>query len=422
MSSTTMVSSSYMPSVEDSFDKILLLYSGGLDTSCMIKWLQEQYGAEVITLTLDLGQGEIEAAREKAIQLGVREAYVQDARQEFAQNYLAQEIQANGLYQDLYPLATALARPLMSQYAVEIAQEAGADAIAHGCTGKGNDQVRFEVSIAALAPQIKVLAPVRDWQLSREGEVAYAKAHGIPVQAGSPYSIDANLWGRSIECGILEDPAQEPPADIYELVTPPEQAPDQPEYLEIQFEAGLPAALNQTSMGLVELIETLNRLAGGHGVGAIDMTEDRIVGLKSREIYECPAAVTLLSAHRELERFCCTIHENEFKPLVDRKWAELVYKGLWHDPLRDDLGAYIGRVNRKVNGKVRLKLYKGSVSIVGRQSENAIYDYQLATYDEGQTFDQSASAGFIQIWGLPTRVAQQKMLQSLGSAPQAIGS
>lgn len=359
------------------FKRVLLLYSGGLDTSCMIKWLQEKCGAEVVTLTLDLGQGGLE--------------------------------KANGLYQGQYPLSTAIARPLMSKLAVEFAQREKVDAVSHGCTGKGNDQVRIEISIAALAPDLRVLAPVREWNMSREQEMEYAKRNNIPVPVDidSPYSVDANLWGRSIECGVLEDPAHEPPKEIFELVTPPEEAADEPMYVELDFEAGLPVALNGKAMHLVELITSLNGIAGRAGVALIDMTEDRVVGLKSREIYECPAAVTILAAHRDLEKYCCTIHENEFKPLVDQRWAELAYKGLWYDPLMADLEAFINKVNEKVNGSVRLKLYKGSIIVVGRRSPNGLYDLNLATYEAQQMFDQRASEGFIELWGLPTKTAQK---------------
>lgn len=374
----------------------------------MVKWIQERYGAEVVTLTVDVGQGGLEEARGKAIQLGAAEAYVIDARGDFASHYVAKAIRANGLYQDRYPLSTALTRPLMAERAVAIARSEGVDAIAHGCTGKGNDQVRFEVSMKALASHVVALAPVREWDLDRESEVAYAERHGIPVGPSSTYSIDANLWGRSVECGVLEDPGHEAPSEIYSYTVPPEQAPDTAGLVEIEFEAGIPVALNDERLELVDLVTALNERAGRHAVGRIDMMEDRVVGLKSREIYECPAAVTLLTAHRDLERFCCTIHENEFKPWVDRRWAELVYKGLWHDPLREDLEALIEKVNEKVTGTVRVKLYKGHASVIARASENGIYDRGLATYDEGHSFDQTASAGFIDIWGLPTQVAHRR--------------
>ena len=392
--------------------KVLLLYSGGLDTSCLLKWIPERYGdgdgVEVATLTLDLGQGGVEEAKEKALKLGAVEAFVVDARQEFAERFLTKAIRANGLYQGGYPLSTALARPLMAEYAVEYARRCGADAIAHGCTGKGNDQVRFEVSIGALAPELTVLAPVREWNLNREEELRYAQERGIPVGPRSKYSIDENLWGRSIECGELEDPWQEPPKDAFAYAVPPEEAPDAPDYVEIAFERGVPVALDGREMGLVELIEALNARAGRHGVGIVDMMEDRVVGLKTREVYECPAAVTLITAHRELERLCSTIHENELKPLIDQKWAELVYKGLWHEPLREALDAFIARVNEKVTGTVRLKLYKGQARVVGRTSPHALYAPELATYEADSAFEQHHAVGFVQLWGLPTRLAWRR--------------
>jgi argininosuccinate synthase len=389
--------------------KILLLYSGGLDTSCLVKWLQENYRAEVATITVDLGQGGLEPARTKALKLGVKEALIVEARDEFVNHYIGPAIKANGLYQDQYPLSTSIARYLIAKLAVACAHEIGADAIAHGCTGKGNDQVRFDIAITALDPSLKVLVPIREWNMTRDNEILYAKKHGIPVPADidSPYSTDENIWGRSIECGVLEDPNHEPPAEIFALATPPHQAPDKPEYVELTFDKGLPVALNGKHMKLFSLITEMNQIAGRNGVGIIDMVEDRVVGLKSREIYECPAAVTILAAHKDLEKYCCTIHENEFKPLVDRKWAELAYKGLWYDPLMSDLNAYIDKVNERVNGTVRVKLYKGHAQVVGRKSENGLYDHNLATYDAHHTFDQMAAPGFIELWGLPTRVAHR---------------
>jgi argininosuccinate synthase len=389
--------------------KILLLYSGGLDTSCLVKWLQENYTAEVATITADLGQGGLEAARDKAIKLGVKEAMIVEARDAFVNEYIAPAIKANALYQDNYPLSTAIARYLIAKLAVECAQEIGADAIAHGCTGKGNDQVRFDIAITALDPSLKVLVPIREWNMTRDNELLYAKKHGIPVPADidSPFSTDENIWGRSIECGVLENPDHEAPSEIFVLATPPHKAPDKPEYVELSFEKGIPVAVNGKKLKLFELIMEMNKIAGRNGVGIIDMVEDRVVGLKSREIYECPAAVAILTAHKDLEKYCSTIHENEFKPLVDRKWSELAYKGLWYDPLMADLNAYVDKVNERVSGTVRLKLYKGHAHVVGRKSENGLYDQNLATYDAHHTFDQMAAPGFIEIWGLPTRVAHR---------------
>ncbi len=396
------------PEEKDQIDHVLLMYSGGLDTSVMLTWIQEQYEAKVSTFTVDVGQREahLEEVKEKALQLGAENAFVIDAKEQFANDYIATSIKANGLYQDSYPLSTAIARPLMSEIAVEYANREDITAIAHGSTGKGNDQVRFEASITALDDSMTVLAPVRKWDMSRDQELAYAEEQGIPipVDAGSPYSIDENLWGRSVECGQLEDPTVEPPTDVHELVSPVEETPDQPEYVELEFESGVPTGLNGTNTDLVSLIKKLTSLAGTHGVGLIDMVEDRIVGLKSREIYETPAASVILKAHRELEKYCSTRHENSFKPHVDKKWAEMVYQGLAFDPLVSDLEAYMDKVNEKVEGKVRLKLFKGKATVVGRSSGNGLYSHSLATYDEESTFDQSSSSGFIDIWSLPTRV------------------
>lgn len=394
--------------LKNQVDHVLLMYSGGLDTSVMLTWIQDQYEAKVSTFTVDVGQREahLDEVKKKALDLGAENAFVVDAKDKFADEYIKTSIKANGLYQDSYPLSTAIARPLMSEIAVDYAKSEGISAIAHGSTGKGNDQVRFEASIKALDDSITVLAPIRKWDMSREKELAYAEEKDIPipVDSGSPYSIDENLWGRSIECGILEDPAEEPPKDVHELVKPVEDTPDEPEYLELEFSKGVPTHLNGEKMKLVKLIKELTKLAGGHGVGMVDMVEDRIVGLKSREIYETPAAEVILKAHKELEKYCSTRHENSFKPLVDQKWAEMVYQGLAFDPLVADLEAYIEKVNQKVEGKVRVKLFKGKATIVGRSSENGLYSHSLATYDEDSTFDQSSSEGFIDIWSLPTKV------------------
>ena len=394
--------------LKNQVDHVLLMYSGGLDTSVMLKWIQDQYEAKVSTFTVDVGQREahLDEVKKKALDLGAENAFVVDAKDKFADEYIKTSIKANGLYQDSYPLSTAIARPLMSEIAVDYAKSEGISAIAHGSTGKGNDQVRFEASIKALDDSIKVLAPIRKWDMSREKELAYAEENdiSIPVDSGSPYSIDENLWGRSVECGILEDPAEEPPKDVHELVNPVEETPDEPEYIELEFSGGVPTQLDGQEMDLVELIKEITKKAGKHGVGLIDMVEDRIVGLKSREIYETPAAAVILKAHKELEKYCSTRHENSFKPLVDQKWAEMVYQGLAFDPLVTDLEAYIEKVNEKVEGTVRLKLFKGKATVVGRSSDNGLYSHSLATYDEGSTFDQSSSEGFIDIWSLPTKV------------------
>jgi len=394
--------------------RVLLLYSGGLDTSCMLKWIPENYGgAEVVTLTLDLGQGEdLQFAHDKALKLGAVGAHIVDATQRFAGDFLAPAVRANALYQGKYPLATALARPLIAEIAVDIARETGCDTIAHGCTGKGNDQVRFEVSINALAPHMNIIAPIREWDMSRDTELEYAKSRDIPLPADQnvSYSVDANLWGRSIEAGILEDVNVEPPADVYSMINRLEDTPNTAEYVEIGLEKGLPVSLNGRKMTLVDVVTSINATAGRHGIGFIDMVEDRVVGLKSREIYEAPAAVVLITAHQELEGLCSTIHQNEFKRSVDQKWGELVYKGLWHEPLRENLQAFIESANEHVTGTVKLKLYKGQAQVVGRSSDNALYDKSLISYESGHTFDQEDSVGFISLWGLPTRSANLKKL------------
>ena len=391
--------------------RVLLLYSGGLDTSVMLKWIQDSYGAEVVCLTVNLGQpgedyGVIEG---KARQLGALECHIVDARGQFAREYLAPAIRANGVYGDGYPLFTALGRPLIAKLAVEQARASGCDTIAHGCTGKGNDQVRIEATIATLAPELKVIAPVRSWQMGREEEIAYAREHGIPVKGGTeaaPYSIDDNLWGRSSEGKWIEDLGHAPDDDVFQLVTRPEEAPDEAETVSLTFERGVPVALNGEPMGLVELIEATAEIAARHGVGIIDHIEDRIVGLKVRDIYEAPAAALILPAHKELERLVCTIHQNQFKGELDRQWAYLVYAGLWWEPLRDDLDAYMERVNERVTGTIGLKLYKGHARVVTRASPNAVYDAALASFSEsGGLFSQTASPGFIELWSLQSRMA-----------------
>ena len=393
--------------------RVLLLYSGGLDTSVMLKWIQDHYEAEVVCLTVNLGQpGEDYAVIEdKARRLGAIECHVVDARERFAHEYIARAIRANAIYGNGYPLFTALGRPLIAELAVEQARASGCDTIAHGCTGKGNDQVRIEATIAALAPELKVIAPVRSWAMGREEEIAYARANGIPVKGGTevaPYSIDDNLWGRSSEGRWIEDLEHAPEDDVFQLVTRPEEAPDEPEVVTVSFEEGLPVALNGERMGLVELLERAAEIGARHGVGIVDHIEDRIVGLKVRDIYEVPAAAIVLTAHEELERLVCTIHQNQFKPALDQKWGYLVYAGLWLEPLRADLDAYMEAVNRQVTGEIGLRLYKGSVRVVTRSSPNAVYDAQLATFAEsGGLFDQDASPGFIELWSLQSRMAHR---------------
>src|SRR3954449_7365276 len=355
--------------------RVLLLYSGGLDTSVMLKWIQDEYEAEVVALTINLGQpGEdYDVVKGKAHDLGAIEAHVVDAREEFAQEYVLPAIRANADYGDGYPLFTALGRPLIAKLAVDYARRSGCDTIAHGCTGKGNDQVRIEGTVATLAPELKVIAPVRSWQMGRDEEIAYARKHGIPVKGGTesaPYSIDDNLWGRSSEGKWIEDLAHAPDDDVFQLVTRPELAPAEPEIVTVGFEAGVPVSLNGESLELVDLLEHAAEIGIRHGVGIVDHIEDRIVGLKVRDIYEVPAAAVLLKAHRELERLVGTIHQNQFKPELDRKWAYLVYAGLWWEPLRTDLDAYMDAVNAQVTGTITLKLYKGSARPVARESPN----------------------------------------------------
>jgi argininosuccinate synthase len=395
----------------DEVNRVLLLYSGGLDTSVMLKWIQDEYDAEVVTLTVNLGQpgedyGEVE---EKARNLGAVETFVVDAREEFAKDFIVPAIKANAIYGLAYPLFTALGRPLIAKLAVDYARQSGCDTIAHGCTGKGNDQVRIESTVATLAPELKLIAPVRSWAMGRDEEIAYAREHGIPVKGGTdsaPYSIDDNLWGRSSEGKWIEDLSHAPEDDVFQLVTRPEEAPDEAEYVDVTFEKGVPVALNGERVPLVELLERVGALGMKHGVGIVDHIEDRIVGLKVRDIYEVPAAEILLTAHAELEKLIGTIHQNQFKPQLDRQWAYLVYAGLWWEPLRQNLDAYMDSVNEWVSGTIGLKLYKGSVRAVTRESPHAVYDAQLATFAEsGGLFSQQASPGFIEIWSLQSRMA-----------------
>src|ERR1700710_1680637 len=393
--------------------RVLLLYSGGLDTSVMLKWIADEYSAEVVTLTVNLGQpGEdYEVIEAKARLLGAIEAHVVDARDEFALEYVLPAIRANANYGDGYPLFTALGRPLIAKLAVEYARRSGCDTIAHGCTGKGNDQVRIEATVATLAPELKTIAPVRSWQMGREEEIAYAREHGIPVKGGTevaPYSIDDNLWGRSSEGRWIEDLDHAPEDDVFQLVTRPELAPDEAEIVTVEFEAGVPVAFNGERLAPVELLERVAEIGCRHGVGIVDHIEDRIVGLKVRDIYEVPAAGIVLPAHEELERLVGTIHQNQFKPGLDQKWGYLVYAGLWWEPLRSDLDAYMDAVNAQVTGEIGLRLYKGSVRVVPRSSPNAVYDSELASFDQsGGLFSQAASPGFIELWSLQSRMAHR---------------
>ena len=391
--------------------RVLLLYSGGLDTSVMLKWIQDQYEAEVVALTVNLGQpGEdYDVIRAKALRIGAIDHHVVDAREEFARDYVVPAIKANGIYGLGYPLFTALGRPLIAKLAVQYARRAGCDTIAHGCTGKGNDQVRIEATVTTLAPELKVIAPVRGWRMGREEEIVYARAHGIPVKGGTeiaPYSIDDNLWGRSSEGRWIEELEHAPEDDVFQLVTRPEQAPDEAETVTVEFEAGVPVALDGERLGLVELLERAAAIGARHGVGIVDHIEDRIVGLKVRDIYEVPAAAILLLAHLELEKLVGTIHQNQLKPMLDQRWAYLVYAGLWWEPLRRDLDVYMEAANAQVTGTIGIKVFKGSARVVTRSSPYAVYDPQLATFSEsGGLFSQAASPGFIELWSLQSKLA-----------------
>jgi len=388
-------------------DKVVLAYSGGVDTSVAIKWLQEKYNLDVIAFSVDVGnEPDFPAIREKALKLGAVKAVVADAKKAFVEGFVFPALKANAMYQGCYPLATALARPLMAKLLVEAALKEGAKSVAHGSTGKGNDQVRFDVSVAGLAPELKILAPARDWEMTRDETIDYAKRHGIPlpVTAESPYSIDQNLWGRSIECGVMEDPWAEPPEDAFIWVKPVTKTPDKAEYVEIEFNKGIPVAVNGRKMDGILLVQQASDLAGKHGIGKIDHIEDRVVGIKSREVYEAPAALLLIQAHRALESLCLSKEQLRFKQLVSAEYADLVYNGLWFTSFREDLTAYIESSQRYVTGTVRLKLFKGSSTVVGRKSPYSLYRHELATYDKGDIFDQSAAAGFIHLWGLPARI------------------
>jgi argininosuccinate synthase len=391
--------------------RVVLLYSGGLDTSVMLKWIQDQYDAEVIALCVDLGQPEddFEAIRRKALDLGAAESLVVDAKEAFADEYVAPAIRANARYQGGYPLFTSLGRPLLARLACDVAREHGADTIAHGCTGKGNDQVRIEAAVLTLAPQLKVIAPVREWQMGRDEEIAYAREHGIPVSStiDRPYSIDDNLWGRSSEGGVIEDLGQPPPEDVFRLVTPARLAPDRPEEIRIGFRDGLPVSVDGAEMGLVELIARVAEVGARNGVGIVDHIEDRVVGLKVRDIYEVPAAEVILDAHRELEKLVCTGRENALKPQLDALWAELVYDGLWYEPLLADLNAFMERISRRVEGEVTMRCYKGSAQVVRRSSPNALYDRSMATFNADASFSQGASPGFIELFSLQSRMAHR---------------
>ena len=394
-------------------EKVVLAYSGGLDTSVAIPWLKEK-GYDVVACCLDVGEGkDLEFIKEKAIKVGACSSHVIDAKEEFAQEFALVALQAHALYEGKYPLVSALSRPLIAKKLVEVAEKENAVAVAHGCTGKGNDQVRFEVSIQALNPDLKVLAPVREWSWSREEEIQYAKENNIPIPINldSPYSIDQNLWGRSNECGVLEDPWAAPPEGAYDLTCPLENTPDVPDTVEILFNEGVPFALNGKEYPLAQLILTLNEMAGKHGVGRIDHVENRLVGIKSREVYECPGAITLIKAHKELEDLTMVKELAHFKPVIEKKLTELIYDGLWFSPLKDSLLAFLKQSQSHVTGIVRVKLFKGHAIVEGRKSAYSLYDEKLATYTSADEFDHTSAVGFINLWGLPTKVNSQVHIQ-----------
>jgi argininosuccinate synthase len=401
-------------------EKVILAYSGGLDTSVSIKWLTDQ-GYDVVACCLDIGEGrDTQSIKDKALAVGAIESYAIDAREEFAQDFALIALQGNTFYENSYPLVSALSRPLIAKKLVELALATGATTVAHGCTGKGNDQVRFEVAIAALAPHLKVIAPVREWKWSREEEIAYAAEKGVPIPADldNPYSIDQNLWGRACECGVLEDPWATPPKGAYAITQELEDTPDVPTIVEITFDQGVPTAIDGETMNLAELIMKLNRVAGEHGVGRIDHIENRLVGIKSREVYECPGAIALITAHKELEDLVFVRELAHFKPIIEQQLAQVIYDGLWFNPLTEALITFLKSTQVYVNGIVRLKLFKGNVICEGRKSENSLYDENLATYTSADTFDQHAAIGFIKLWGLPSKVhaeiqAQQQLTETL---------
>lgn len=388
-------------------EKIVLAYSGGLDTSVAIRWLKEDRGYDVIALTVDVGmERSREELQSRAMAAGAAKYVWREAQETFIRGFAFPALRAGARYQGQYPLATALSRPLIARELAEAAKAEGATAVSHGCTGKGNDQVRIDVGVQALAPELKIVAPLREWEMDRESEIAYAEDHNIPVPVTrkSPYSIDENMWGRSIETGILEDPWQEPPADVYLWTKSAAEAPADPRYVEIGFEKGLPVSLDGKAIGAVALVKELNSIAGEHGVGRVDMVEDRLVGIKSREIYEAPAATTLLVAHEGLEQLTLSKDQRRLKARIAQEYAELVYNGLWFSTHHEDLEAYIASTQRHVTGTVRMKLHKGNATVVGRKSPFSLYDFSLATYDKEDQFDRTAAVGFINIWGLPSRV------------------
>jgi argininosuccinate synthase len=404
-------------------EKVVLAYSGGLDTSVLIRWLQEKYHLDVIAVNIDVGnEKDFTAIRQKALDLGAIKALVIDGKELFIKYFVFPALQANALYEGKYPLSTALSRPLMAKLLVDTAVTEGAATIVHGCTGKGNDQVRFEVSIGALAPDIKIMAPAREWGMTRDETIAYARQHGIPVpvSASSPYSIDESLWGRAIECGVLEDPWVEPPDDVFTWTKSPDRAPDKAQYLEIEFKQGIPVGIDGDEMDGVKLIQQLNEMGGRHGIGRIDHIENRVVGIKSREIYEVPAAMILLQAHQALEMLTLSREQSRFKEKVAMEYADLIYNGLWFSQLNRDLSAYVMSSQRYVTGTVRLKLFKGHSIVVGRKSPKSLYNLALATYDKGDKFDQNSAKGFIDLWGLSLKTQAQAQLLGDKEGPLSI--
>ncbi|MBO0848899.1 MAG: argininosuccinate synthase [Pseudonocardia sp.] len=394
-------------------ERVVLAYSGGLDTSVAIGWIGEETGAEVVAVAVDVGQGgeDLEEIRKRALACGAVEAVVADARDEFAERYCLPALQANALYMDRYPLVSALSRPLIVKHLANAAEQHGATIVAHGCTGKGNDQVRFEVGIGALAPDLKVIAPVRDFAWTREKAIGYAEDRNLPIDVTkkSPFSIDQNVWGRAVETGFLEDLWNAPTKDVYSYTQDPHQFQPADEVL-ITFEGGVPVALDGERVTVLAAIQRLNELAGKHGVGRLDMVEDRLVGIKSREVYEAPGAIALITAHQELENVTVERDLARFKRTVGQRWTELVYDGLWFSPLKHALDAFIAETQRHVNGEIRLELAAGTATVTGRRSDSSLYDFNLATYDEGDAFDQTLAKGFVQLWGLPSKIAAKRDL------------
>ena len=392
-------------------DRVVLAYSGGLDTSVGIGWLKDATGKEVIALAVDVGQGgeDLEEIRQRALACGAVDAIVVDAKDEFANDFVMPSLRANALYQKRYPLVSALSRPLIAKHLVAVATELGADSVAHGCTGKGNDQVRFEAAVASLAPELSSIAPVRDLALTRDKAIAYAQEHGLPIKQSkkNPYSIDKNVWGRAVETGPLEDPWSAPGDDVWEYTESP-AAGLAPEDVTITFSAGIPVAIDGAAVTPLQAIELLNARAGRHGVGRIDMIEDRLVGIKSREVYEAPAALTLLNAHEELENLVLERDLGRYKAQIEKDWANLVYDGLWFSDLKSSLDAFIEDTQKYVSGEVRVRLHAGTAVVTGRKSPESLYDFDLATYDTGDTFDQSHARGFIEIWSLPSKISAKR--------------